>query len=169
MLVGLSSSPSSRFLDNRCSIISGRIPTLRRRIQGPLRAGGLPTQFFYHPARICLRARVKVEDSLGLVNPPVMLAGPLLRRIEPNLASGWVALNAVTTSIQLSLREGASIKPCEISSKSGLERSFAETGHSLAPDCPLAPAARTNSARESRRHQAEDSPSPEVWPCRGNL
>ena len=39
-----------------------------------------------------------------------MLAGPLLRRIETNLVSVWVALKEAASSAKLSLWEGGGIK-----------------------------------------------------------
>jgi hypothetical protein len=42
-----------------------------------------------------------------------MLAGPLLRRIETNLVSVWVALKEAASSVKLSLWEGGSIKAGE--------------------------------------------------------
>ena len=42
-----------------------------------------------------------------------MLAGPLLRRVETNLVSVWVALKEAASSVKLSLWEGGSIKAGE--------------------------------------------------------
>ena len=39
-----------------------------------------------------------------------MLAGPLLRRVETNLVSAWVALKEAASSVKLSLWEGGGIK-----------------------------------------------------------
>jgi hypothetical protein len=44
------------------------------------------------------------------VNLPVMLAGPLLRRVEPNLVSVWIALKEPASSVKLSLWEGGEIQ-----------------------------------------------------------
>ena len=42
-----------------------------------------------------------------------MLAGPLLRRIETNLVSVWVALKEAASNVKLSLWEGGSVKAGE--------------------------------------------------------
>ena len=44
---------------------------------------------------------------------PVILAGPLLRRVETNLVSVWVALKEAASSVKLSLWEGGGIKAGE--------------------------------------------------------
>jgi hypothetical protein len=44
------------------------------------------------------------------VSLPLILAGPILRRVEPNLVSVWVALSE-ESSVKLSLWEGGQIKP----------------------------------------------------------
>jgi hypothetical protein len=46
------------------------------------------------------------------MNLPLMLAGPLLRRVEPNLVSVWIALTE-SASIKLSLWEGGEIRAGE--------------------------------------------------------
>lgn len=46
------------------------------------------------------------------MNLPVMLAGPLLRRVEPNLVSVWIALKE-SASVKLSVWEGGQIKAGE--------------------------------------------------------
>ena len=42
-----------------------------------------------------------------------MLAGPLLRRVEPNLVSVWITLKEAASSVRLSLWEGGGIKAGE--------------------------------------------------------
>jgi hypothetical protein len=60
------------------------------------------------------------------MNLPLMLAGPLLRRVEPNLVSVWVALKE-SARIKLSLWEGGAIKAGEKKPSVSVPDSAAQT------------------------------------------